>query len=338
MIDDNTEMTLSVLKTPKSNIEHKFNISVAEDVGVIAATVFYSICFWCKRNEKNGLGFSMYSTIDDFIKHRPYLSKEDMKTALSTLKEKGYLNAEVRVVIKLTPQKNFDIDDEDAQSDLDNDILIKKEKQERKEEKESFPPHPLYKEKEDKERINKKEKEKDLRRIERKDTHFVCKEKKEGTQKKDDFSLDFQQQNDPFDELMTSDIYRMAMMKNYGIDKRTLDYCINKARKEASVRIGGISRREAQSYVVTNLNSVPIVTGDYETRKTNFYNDVCSCARQLGLDDDFANYFYSYWSQISIPELEVMLFEKVQAESAWDTLRRLNTAVLSQKSKNRRYY
>ena len=58
----------------------------------------------------------------------------------------------------------------------------------------------------------------------------------------------------------------------------------------------------------------------------------------LNIDEEFAVSFYSNWSQLAIPELEVMRFENERHSNAWDTTRRLAIANTSYSKKNEKYY
>ena len=127
-------------------------------------------------------------------------------------------------------------------------------------------------------------------------------------------------------------------MKNYGLSEKAIDYCIRNARKNASCFIDGITRREAQVYLKNELEKIPPLKGGLEERKKKFFNEVLRCAMALNIDEEFAVSFYSNWSQLAIPELEVMRFENERHNNAWDTTRRLAIANSSYKKKNEKYY
>lgn len=132
---------------------HRFLVDVAVDVGINAAIVLYDICYWCLENERRGLGFSMYSSIADFQKRMPYFSFDQVRRALEKLKKNGYISAQKRTV----GQYSTMIDNKLISSvvaimpNLGNNAKpFGKFATNLKEEKENFPPHPPYKEKEEK--------------------------------------------------------------------------------------------------------------------------------------------------------------------------------------------
>lgn len=146
------------------------------------------------------------------------------------------------------------------------------------------------------------------------------------------------QKKDVFEEFFTNTIYREVVIKNYGVDEKTLDYCINQARKKSSCMIDGVTRREAQFKVKYELDNIPVVKGKLFDRKQAFYNEILNCANQQNLDRDFAMWFYCKWSQLAIPELDIMVFEKRAKNKSWDTFRMLKMSYLSYKRKNEKYY
>lgn len=146
------------------------------------------------------------------------------------------------------------------------------------------------------------------------------------------------QKKDVFEEFFTNTIYREGVIKNYGVDEKTLDYCINQARKKSSCMIDGVTRREAQFKVKYELDNIPVVKGKLFDRKQAFYNEILNCANQQNLDRDFATWFYCKWSHLAIPELEIMMFEKEAKDRSWDTFRMLKMSYLSYKRKNEKYY
>lgn len=160
-------------------------------------------------------------------------------------------------------------------------------------------------------------------------------EEKEEKEKKEKFPIF---EKDIFEEFFTNTIYREGMMKNYGIDEKTLDYCINQMIKKSSCMIDGVTRREAQFKIKYELDNIPVVKGKLFDRKQAFYNEILNCANQQNLDKDFAMWFYCKWSQLAIPELEIMMFEKEAKDRSWDTFRMLKMAYLSYKKKNEKYY
>ena len=149
---------------------HRFLVDVAVDIGINPAIILYDICYWCAENERKGAGFSMYSTIADFQKRMPYFSFDQVRRALEKLKKNGYISAQKRTVGLYSTR----IDNELVHKVLAmtphfgnfakvNGKIATILKEERNEEKENFPPHPLYKEKEE----NKEEKKMGERDFER---------------------------------------------------------------------------------------------------------------------------------------------------------------------------
>lgn len=77
---------------------HSFDTKVAKDVGVNAATLFYSIFFWIQKNEANDKHYYdgyywTYNSASAFRKMFDYLSEKQIRTALNKLIEAGYLVA-----------------------------------------------------------------------------------------------------------------------------------------------------------------------------------------------------------------------------------------------------
>lgn len=77
-------------------MEHHFDIEVAQDVGVIAATIYKNIQFWCEKNRANGKHFYegkywTYNSRKALLKLFPYLTESQLKTGLQKLEEMGYI-------------------------------------------------------------------------------------------------------------------------------------------------------------------------------------------------------------------------------------------------------
>lgn len=209
--------------------------------------------------------------------------------------------------------------------------------------KEKHSPHTPYKKKDKEEYIlssesdNKLSSSSDNNIQNLKNFSFVSstRAREEEKEKKERFPIF---EKDVFEEFFTNTIYREGVMKNYGLSEKAIDYCIRNARKNASCFIDGITRREAQVFLKNELEKIPPLKGGLEERKKKFFNEVLRCAMALNIDEEFAVSFYSNWSQLAIPELEVMRFENERHNNAWDTTRRLAIANSSYKKKNEKYY
>lgn len=77
---------------------HRFDPTVAEDVGVTSAVIYYDICFWCKLNYDKTKNFSMYSTMKDFQQRHPYLTVNQVRRALDKLRKNGYVDSSTEMV------------------------------------------------------------------------------------------------------------------------------------------------------------------------------------------------------------------------------------------------
>ena len=86
-------------KIPVTKV-HAYNVSVAADVGINAAVIFYNICFWVeenysnKRNYINGKYWT-YNTIKAFEIIFPEMTGKQIEYALKKLKENGYIESAV---------------------------------------------------------------------------------------------------------------------------------------------------------------------------------------------------------------------------------------------------
>ena len=75
---------------------HAFNVDVAQDVGVIAAIVFYELCFWCDLNRKKGQNYKKgsfwtYKTATELSVDLPYLSERQIRYAIEKLIKHDYI-------------------------------------------------------------------------------------------------------------------------------------------------------------------------------------------------------------------------------------------------------
>lgn len=75
---------------------NNFDSDVAIDVGVNAAIIYKNIQFWCEKNQTNGLHehdglYWTYNSVKAFCMQFPYMSDKQIRTALNTLEEKGYI-------------------------------------------------------------------------------------------------------------------------------------------------------------------------------------------------------------------------------------------------------
>lgn len=77
---------------------HSYNVSVAADVGINAAVVFYNICFWVEENTANERNFIngeywTYNTINAFKTLFPEMSYEQVRNALRKLENAKYIKS-----------------------------------------------------------------------------------------------------------------------------------------------------------------------------------------------------------------------------------------------------
>lgn len=85
------------INIPKTKI-HTYNVSVAMDVGVNAAVIFYNICYWVEENSANKRNFIngkywTYNTIKAFQSLFPEMSYNQIQYALKKLEEKKYIES-----------------------------------------------------------------------------------------------------------------------------------------------------------------------------------------------------------------------------------------------------
>ena len=90
---------------------NKFFVDVACDVGINASIIYFDICYWCAKNQENGDGFYMYSTMDDFSRRMPYLTVNQVRTALKKLRNGGYIQAKTMTVNHYTTSIDKDLCD-----------------------------------------------------------------------------------------------------------------------------------------------------------------------------------------------------------------------------------
>lgn len=75
-------------------MEHHFNIDVAREVGVNAATILNHIIWWCQKNAANGRGIHdgrvwTYNTAKAMSEIFPYLTESQVRTATKKLVDAG---------------------------------------------------------------------------------------------------------------------------------------------------------------------------------------------------------------------------------------------------------
>ncbi len=77
---------------------HSYNVSVAADVGINAAVLFYNICYWVEENTSNERNcangeYWTYNTVNAFKTLFPEMSYEQVRNALRKLENKGYIKS-----------------------------------------------------------------------------------------------------------------------------------------------------------------------------------------------------------------------------------------------------
>lgn len=75
-------------------MEHHFNVEVAKEYGMAAAVLLNNFIFWQKENEANRRNFHegrywSYNTVKAFTELFPYLSTQNIRTAIKKLMEGG---------------------------------------------------------------------------------------------------------------------------------------------------------------------------------------------------------------------------------------------------------
>lgn len=79
---------------------HSYNVSVAADVGINAAVVFYNICFWVEENQANKRHFVngkywTYNTVKALHTIFPEMTGKQIEYALKKLKDGGYIESAI---------------------------------------------------------------------------------------------------------------------------------------------------------------------------------------------------------------------------------------------------
>ena len=77
-------------------IEHHFRVDIAEKVGVNAAVIYNSIVWWCSKNKDNNESYHdgywwMFHSRSAWVKSFPYLTEQNIKTALAKLCDAGLI-------------------------------------------------------------------------------------------------------------------------------------------------------------------------------------------------------------------------------------------------------
>lgn len=75
---------------------NSFDTDVAKDVGVVPAVIYQNIKYWCEKNRTNGKNeyeglWWTYNSVKAFCEQFPYLTKNQINTALEKLIEAGYI-------------------------------------------------------------------------------------------------------------------------------------------------------------------------------------------------------------------------------------------------------
>lgn len=308
-------------------------IDVLQKVGGNAAIIYAKIREWERVIELSNIDSISFSSNQDVYDKLPFFTYDQIRRSIEKLKKNKLLieekiiqnNSKERVVLRTKVFGRY----AKCLADMPS--------------KEKPSPHTPYKKKDKVEYILSSESDNKLSSSSDNNIQsfnnfsFVSstRAREEEKEKKERFPIF---EKDVFEEFLTNTIYREVVMKSYGIDEKTLDYCINQARKKSSCMIDGVTRREAQFKVKYELDNIPVVKGKLFDRKQAFYNEILNCANQQNLDRDFATWFYCKWSHLAIPELEIMMFEKEAKDKSWDTFRMLKMSYLSYKRKNEKYY
>lgn len=321
-----------IKKFPSNEDVRFYDADVAKDVGIGAAVIFQKICEWHEANKEKGFELYNFSAIANIQKYLPDFTYRQIYSAITKLKSLGYIT-EGKTDYNKANISDFCKSKKTLQKSKNSTI------------KEKPFPHTPYKKKDKEEYLLSSESDNKLssssdNNIQNLNNFFppiIPQVPAEPSQKEKKEVLQTQKK-DVFEEFFTNTIYREWVMKNYGVDEKTLDYCINQARKKSSCMIDGVTRREAQFKLKYELDNIPVVKGKLFDRKQAFYNEILNCANQQNLDRDFATWFYCKWSQLAIPELDIMMFEKEAKDRSWDTFRVLKMSFLSYKKKNEKYY
>lgn len=318
----------------KNNQYVIIDTNVVEKAGANAAILYSKLCEWHSMSKECGFERHDFSSMKNIQTLIPCFTIEQIRFALKKLKEIGFVEYDPQKKQKLTLTYNA-CDFSQKLCDFSQFLKVK----------EKPSPHTPYKKKDKEEYILFSKPNIGILDSENNNIDnlniffppFVPQVPAEPSQKekKEVFQT---QKKEVFEEFLTNTIYREVMMKSYGIDEKTLDYCINQARKKSSCMIDGVTRRGAQFKLKYELDNIPVVKGKLFDRRQAFYNEILNCANQQNIDRDFAIWFYCKWSLLAIPELEIMMFEKEAKDRSWDTFRMLKMSYLSYKRKNEKYY
>lgn len=75
-----------------------FDTEVAQDVGIVAAILYKNIQYWCEKNRANEMNehdglYWTYNSIKAYCEQFPYLTAKQIRKALGTLEEAGYIKS-----------------------------------------------------------------------------------------------------------------------------------------------------------------------------------------------------------------------------------------------------
>ena len=180
---------------------NKFFVDVACDVGINASIIYFDICYWCARNQEEGEGYYMYSTMEDFNRRMPYLTVNQVRTALQKLRNGGYIQAKTLKVNHYTTSIGKDLCDRSL--GLNPAVGFKPIRNDKFPNHFGFKPNDL---KEEKEKNQKKKEEK-----ENKEKILVVVEEDAHAKKREDEKKKLAAQ------VMNDSIKRMGAMKSLGI-------------------------------------------------------------------------------------------------------------------------
>jgi hypothetical protein len=77
-------------------MKHSFNVTLASQIGIIAAIIADSIVYWCNINQKKGINLAdgcywMYQSYGNLSKRHPYITPKQVRTAIYKLKNEGFI-------------------------------------------------------------------------------------------------------------------------------------------------------------------------------------------------------------------------------------------------------
>lgn len=77
-------------------MNHSFNVELAKELGVLAATIFNNFGFWIENNRANGRNFHdgkfwTFNTVKAFEEQFPYATNAQITKALKKLRDSGYV-------------------------------------------------------------------------------------------------------------------------------------------------------------------------------------------------------------------------------------------------------